>query len=451
MSKQEEWQSIIDRRLKPPKAFFDWCYRQIPTIRWENKNQVIETERQKGVRSTTVRLTKRSRLDFFDKFYSFGIVLVTSKRIEIQSYSFWSRYVAGKQCIRYELSNFQQLANNKQIALGCKYGQYSPGLVANFPSGGPYSGTVFFKNNWEGKVKTISELKYLEYPRGVFYTGLAHMYKYRSEIEFLQKINAWKLANDLAYDVTEYSGWHTRKAVDCRIITKKWLHKNKSFFRNSDRSFRDLEMELRIQERGGKMLPGVEKYLTYVDINKIPKAAKMNRFQNWIVKNNVDFQYYCDYLNLLSDLGIVPDTDNLIMPKDLIAAHDNAVKLFNHQQRESEQKAFSKRAKSLAKYEMVIGDYYFRAPINARELIQEGKALSHCVGGSNYVKQHSNGQTTIVFVRLANEIDKPLYTMEFRSDHIVQLRGKHNQNVPDEVWDVAQEWVNLITKRKNVA
>lgn len=451
MSKQKEWQSIIDRRLKPPKAFFDWCYRQIPTIRWENKNQVIETERQKGVRSTTVRLTKRSRLDFFDNFYSFGIVLVTSKRIEIHSYSFWSKYVAGKQSIRCELSNFQQLANNKQIALGCRFGQYSPGLVANFLSGGPYSGTVFFKNGWEDKVKKISELKYLEYPRGVFYTELAHMYKYRSEIEFLQKIKARKLANDLAYNVTEYSGGHTRKAVDCRVITKKWLHKNKSFFRNSDRSFRDLELDIRIRERGGKMLSGIEKYLTYADINKIPKAAKINRFQNWVVKNGIDFRYYCDYLNILSDLGIAPDTDNLIMPKDLVAAHDNAVKLLNQQLRENQQKVFSKRVKSLAKYEMVVGDYYFRAPADARELIQEGKALSHCVGSSDYIDKHSNGQTTIIFVRLANDIDNPLYTMEFKSGRIFQLRGKHNQSAPDEVWDAAQEWFEQITKNKKIA
>ena len=110
-----------------------------------------------------------------------------------------------------------------------QYGVYVPGLTPNFSGQGAYSGTVFFENNWESKIREISELKYLEFPSGLRYYHLPHMYKYRSEIEFLQKINAWKMATDLAYDATEYDGWHVRKAVDCRVITKKWLHENKRF------------------------------------------------------------------------------------------------------------------------------------------------------------------------------------------------------------------------------
>jgi uncharacterized protein lin1253/lin1744 len=221
-------QKIIDGRLKPPQKFFDWCYSQIPTIKWSNKSKTIQSDRA-GCRVIEKRLTKSSRLDFYDKFHSFAIVLVTSKRIEIQSYGFWSRYTNGKQSIRMQLTNFEQMSDNQVIQLTERCGVYAPGLTPNFSGQGAYSGTIFFENNWENKVRDISELKYLEFPLGMRYYHLPHMYKYRSEIEFLQKINAWRMATDLAYDVIDYDGWHARKAVDCRVITKNGFMKISDF------------------------------------------------------------------------------------------------------------------------------------------------------------------------------------------------------------------------------
>ncbi|MDU3712838.1 MAG: hypothetical protein E7G23_02500, partial [Streptococcus mitis] len=178
-------QKNIDGRLKPPQKFFDWCYSQIPTIKWSNKSQTIQSDRT-GCRVIEKRLTKSSRLDFYDKFHSFAIVLVTSKRIEIQSYGFWSQYINGKQSIRMQLTNFEQMSENRVIQLTERCGVYAPGLTPNFSGQGAYSGTVFFENNWEEKIREISELKYLEFPSGMRYYHLPHMYKYRSEIEFLQ-------------------------------------------------------------------------------------------------------------------------------------------------------------------------------------------------------------------------------------------------------------------------
>lgn len=450
-SKTENWNRIIEKRLKPPKKFFDWCYDQIPTIRWSNKTKTIETERDGNCRVKEKRLFKNSKLDFFDGFYSFAIVLVTSKRIEIQSYGFWSRYTNGKQTIRMQLTNFEQFANDKVVKLTESFGNYTAGLTPNFTGSGPYSGTVFYENQWRERIKEISELKYLQFPRGLNHYNLAHMYKYRSEIEFLQKINAWQIANDLAYDVVEYISYHVRKAVDCRVITKKWLHENKQFFKNTNRNFRDYELERRIKFRGGKLVPGIEKVLTYQDINKIPKAAKINRFQNWFLKKGIDFSYYMDYISMLEELEISIDTDNLIMPKDLIKAHDNVVQLLNQQKSEIEQRKFEKRRKSLVRLEKTVGRYLFKPAYDSGELIQEGKALSHCVGSSRYTKDHANGKTTIVFVRLKNEPHKPFFTLEYKSGQIIQVRGKHNQSAPEAVRKAADEWLTLITRKSKQA
>ena len=86
-----------------------------------------------------------------------------------------------------------------------------------------------------------------------------------------------------------------------------------------------------------------------------------------------------------------------------------------------------------------INGYAFHVPRKVAELIYEGKKLHHCV--SSYTDKHFKGDTLIVFVRLSNQPKKPLYTLEVRQGKIAQFRGKYNQNVPAEVWDIANEWM----------
>lgn len=74
--------------LKPPKKFFEWCYSHIPNYKWKNKHKTILASNRKNCPLIEKRLTVNSRLDFFDKNYYFAIILVTTKRIEIQTYDF---------------------------------------------------------------------------------------------------------------------------------------------------------------------------------------------------------------------------------------------------------------------------------------------------------------------------------------------------------------------------
>lgn len=172
----------------------------------------------------------------------------------------------------------------------------------------------------------------------------------------------------------------------------------------------------------------------------------MNRFQNWFLKNKVNFDYYVDYISMLNELNVSIDTDNLIMPKDLVKAHDNAVKLLIQHKSEIEQRKFEKRQKSLAKYEKVVGQYLFKPAYNSGELILEGKALSHCVGSARYTQDHANGKTTIIFVRSKDEPDKPFFTLEYKDGRIVQIRGKHNLSAPEEIQQAADKWLLEINK-----
>lgn len=338
--------------------------------------------------------------------------------------------------MRSELSNFEQLANDKHIKVSSQWdGNWHFGLVPNYGSmTGSYFRTVFYDNGWREKIKTVSELKYLEFEFEIERWDLSHFYRYRREIEFLQKIHSG-LALRVMY----------LQDVDMRTINQKWLRENKKFFKNSDRDFFSFELESRIKARGGKVVPGIEKYLDYRDINKIPKGVGIIRFQNWVIKNEVCFKYYLDYLGLLKDLKIKPDSENLIIPKDLRKAHDNAVELLNQLKREEIAKEFERALKLRKDLEMKVRGYSFIIPKTPQELIAEGKTLHHCVGGSRYVDGHSKGKTTIIFIR-KNPYES-LYTMEFKKERIIQIRGKHNNSAPNTVQEIADMWLKLVTKK----
>lgn len=444
MKHKAQW--YVDHRLKPPKQFFDWCFSQIPTYRWKNKEETILASDRRGCQVIDKRLTKRTKLEFEEPMRTFAIILVTSKRIEIQSYAFFSQVIAGKQSIEFNLSNLERFADDEIVKVGGWPNGYFFGLIPNYSTlGGPYERTAFFDNDWRRTVAEKSELRYLEVYE-LERWDIGHLYHYRREIEFLQKIGARRLASDV------YHGYN----VDMRTINQKWLHKYKQFFKNSNRGFLEFELERRLKLRNGKVVQGIEKYLTYRDIKKIPKGVGMVRFQNWVIKNKVNFSYYLDYLDLLKDLGIDPTGDeNLIIPKDLNVAHDNAVELLNllkeEQQREEtarQEAEYRETLKNRQKLQAEVDGFAFVLPDKLDDLVTEGKTLHHCVGGSGYVKRHKTGQTTIIFVRPAENPATPFFTMEYRGGEIVQLRGKHNQDPPEEVRAAANHWLEEINRKK---
>lgn len=435
----------IANKLTPPKSFFNWCFSQIPIFKWSNKNETILSSNRKDCPIFEQKLRKNSRLTFFEKLRVFGIILVTSKRIEIQSFAFWNSVEEGKEKIEFELVNLEQFAEGEHVKVTRHNNKYWFGLTAIHGglNGGPYSTIEFFSNDWKEKIRTKSELKYLEIPRLEF-GEIETMYKYRVEIEFLQKIKARQLAKEVMYPVTKYTNGSFRKTVDMRTINARWLKENKPFFKNSDKGFMEFELARRVKQRRGKVVHGIEEYLDYRDINKIPEGVGIVRFQNWVIKNKVDFSFYLDYLNLMRDLNIAIDSENIIMPKNLVKAHDNAVKLLYQMKHEIEEQKYKARFEKIKSFEKVIDDYAFVVPKLASELIKEGKALSHCVGGSTYVKQHIEGKSTIIFIREKNNIEKSFYTLEYKNGYIVQLRGKHNCTPPEKVKKAADKWVKSL-------
>ncbi|WP_421434098.1 PcfJ domain-containing protein [Streptococcus suis] len=459
--KAEQCKREAERRLKPPKAFWDWCYSQITTYKWSNKHEtIVASDMQLGY-CIEKRLTKASKLTFFDKAYFFSVVLSTAKRIEIQSYMFSSSFDNGKQVINFEMTNLERFEGGKHIKIGrANNDQYLPFLIENYYGSGPYTGNKFYPNSWNKQLQTVSELRYIKFDK-IGYHQIERLYKYRYEIEFAQKIGANRLADEIMFPYA-FTRLGYKKTVDMRTLNRRWLQKNKQFFKNSDRSFSEFELARRIDQRNGKLVPGIENHLDYQDIKHIPVGVGINKFQNWVIKNRINFREYKDYLNMLTEMGIEPEGDAMIVPKDFDAMHRHTVELYNQfreeqrrLQRAERDRAQREREKQLEAefkrrdaFDMTLADYTFHVPLRVAELIYEGKKLHHCV--SSYTEKHLKGETMIVFVRLASKPNTPLYTLEVNLGQIIQFRGKYNKDVPREVWDVAKKWLQ-VTKQEKVA
>ncbi|EMW5938217.1 PcfJ domain-containing protein [Enterococcus faecalis] len=426
--------------LTPPKAFFNWCTAQIPTYEWQNKKETILASSRKNCPIIKKRLTKYSRLSFPTKFYSFGIILVRAKRIEIQTHSYWQTITDGIENLIYEPSNLERFSNDTHVKAHYENGHWHEGLLANYGyMSSAYTNTVFYPNNWQENLTTNSELKYLKLPV-ISRQELAHIYKYRNEIEFLQKIGATTLANEILFNDERnvFGTWH--KKVDMRIITKNWLKANKQRLKTTNPTFHMLMLEKTLKERKVAKIEGVENYLHYSQIKQLPKGVNLTKFQQWFIRKGERFSYYMDYLHMLEELN-TPFTDDVLFPENLQLAHDNATNTLNLLERELEEQQYQERINQIKTLETEIDDLLFRIPHSLEEIVQEGSVLHHCVGSQHYLEQHTNGTTTIIFIRRKEEPSMPYFTLEYRNQQVTQIQGKRNrQEVPEKIKQAVRQW-----------
>lgn len=436
MRKMKTANDYAQNCLKPPKAFFEWCLENMPTYKWTNKNETILGSERKHCYTYEKRLAKNSRLTFFDRKDHFQIVLSTSKRIEIQTYEVNSSFERGKQKFQVKLYNLEQLSNEKHVKIGFssnksyKFGLSALGYMYSYK----YWRPAIYPNNWLKRLCKISELRFLTL-NDLDLDRIAFVYKYRKRIEFAQRIGAPELAKDII-----------DKRFDMRKLTPRWLKRHKVFFRNSERNLNTLKLKHKLEAKGIKYILGVEKYLSYWDIEKIPDGIKPVTFQNYLIKQETEISFYFDYIKLMEELKR-PITSKNRFPKNLKEAHDEVVQTLNSMKRKEEMIKFSKRTKEIKFLEMTIDDIQFVLPKTAKEVVEEGKALKHCVGGIHYINGHLNGDFSLVFIRKKNEPTVPYFTLHYEKRKIIQNQGYKHKKPSDELEIIVEKWLKIVNRK----
>ena len=151
---------------------------------------------------------------------------------------------------------------------------------------------------------------------------------------------------------------------------------------------------------------------------------------------------YRDYLKDCIKLGWNLNDLQILLPPNLDAAHQRTTEQVKYEANRSENEKFQKTREKKLWMEWTQGDLLIRMPRNGEEIIREGQALHHCVGG--YVNRAAEGSVTILFVRLVAAPDTPYYTLEWNGERVVQCRTTSNRDYrqDQEVYDFVTSWVS---------
>ena len=168
------------------------------------------------------------------------------------------------------------------------------------------------------------------------------------------------------------------------------------------------------------------------------KRMSIEQIRNYVTKQLVSYESafgvvnaWKDYLSMANKLHVNLASDLLFRPKDLKKAHDEAVTRVQKEADRIEAErivshfpAVNEVLPMLGKYEFVGNAYAVLVPKEVKDIVAEGYALHHCVGTSDrYFDRIARKESFIGFVRRADALDTPYYTLEFEPGGTIrQLR-----------------------------
>ena len=185
------------------------------------------------------------------------------------------------------------------------------------------------------------------------------------------------------------------------------------------------------------------------DVSFKPQKMGLVEFQNYIKKQaESPSPFYCveaittyrDYLNMAQKLKMRIDLEQIYKPKDLKAAHDEAVELSNKNKMEQTAadirkkfKKVEKNLKDLEKYEFEDKNYKIVAPKGIFDIVREGTILHHCIHTCDfYFERISTKESFILFLRKTSSPETPWYTLEIEpGGNIRQKRTTGDKQGPE--------------------
>ena len=137
------------------------------------------------------------------------------------------------------------------------------------------------------------------------------------------------------------------------------------------------------------------------------------------------FELWRDYVGFCAGLGYDLHDETVALPRDFMRKHDEAAAAYAEREAEIEYKKYEKKIGERAKkYDFALGDLFIRVARSRDEVVAEGNALKHCVGG--YAGRHMQETVTILFLRMASDPDKPMVTVEMSGNRLEQAHGYKN-------------------------
>lgn len=182
----------------------------------------------------------------------------------------------------------------------------------------------------------------------------------------------------------------------------------------------------------------VHKLQRYVEQQFAPEdEAALKRVDYY--KMNTLITDYHDYLCMCKELQYDVKNSFILFPHELKAAHDSVAKTLKDKRTAEHEKAIAGSFDEWQKrYQYQSKELMMIPPHSAKEIVDEGAALHHCV--RLYVKNVAEKKSVILFVRSVDEPDKSLCTVEVKDGQVTQARGFDNEEPPAQITAFIEQW-----------
>jgi len=270
-------------------------------------------------------------------------------------------------------------------------------------------------------------------------------------IEYLAKLGMDKFVRAKLHDGYTYGAvnWNGKRIDQVLRLSKQRAKEFITFAPNASNMLTLRLFQIAIKERAEMNLQQIntlaERYShLYTEMRKILKYCTLQRAVGYIDKqrkversvNRPDQLHEIvgtmrDYYADCERLGLNLSDDAVRFPSNLHRAHQNTIKQVKLKENQELNRKIAERRKALEKYSFQRNGLIIRAARDSKELIDEGKALSHCVG--TYADRYAKGECDILVIRRAEAPEIPFYTMEIRKNVVYQCRGMKNCSMTDEV------------------
>lgn len=268
--------------------------------------------------------------------------------------------------------------------------------------------------------------------------------RYRSEkyLEYLVKVGMTNLALDVINNYGHFDeiNPYQKKLKDILVVSKE----NLELLKKINGGITELRILKKSQEKNIRLstdqVAWIAEHYSWGEIlnyTRYSTVHKLIKYANTLDKN--EKRDYLDYLKWCQELEYDLNNEFILYPKPFKQAHDKIYE--ENQYLKDKKKAAELRKESVIikkkapeterQFGLETNELIIVVPKSAGDIIKEGHALHHCVGG--YVKNVANGNTNILFIRQKENIKKAFYTMEVNNGKIIQVRGINNCNMTDEV------------------
>lgn len=279
-------------------------------------------------------------------------------------------------------------------------------------------------------------------------------------LEHLVKVGFYSLASDLIYRkhhscCIDQNQNRTHQILKVKAedvsylrkldVTMSVLEMFQEYCKNNLKDRQELlswQLEHRVKLDVTKILPfmTVHKMLRYLNEQYSFLRLRQDRYGTLRYSEMQDLvSEYRDYLEMCVKRKYDMKNSFVLYPRDLQKAHDKEIHHIKARKNARQRRKFK------TAYERIINRLDFERngmkivyPSSSEDLVAEGQALHHCVGG--YAERVEKKECIILFLRRCEKISTPFYTIEVRNQEVIQVQGKYHKAPTPEVEQFMEQW-----------